>query len=433
MTTPRFCDILITKYKTKRGVVMSVYQDKDLLRRIERNRALLYNAELKNEFINSGTNSLQTIQLMVQIFSIFTNDETKHHCDLSQFPKEILEPIINGRLGLKGKTIDRSVKVLKDYVTWCKDTKGIETSNAVFEIVPYNIDKYRRQMVGSPKHLKDVLDNPIYGFDPPEKHTIDITYRVFLWMAFAGLKEIDALKVTKNDVDLSRLEIHLDGRTFEIYKECKEDFELACNLESFSVFRSGYEMNMPRAAGDLILRGITNEQVSLQTIRSVVNMALSGHRYLQKICKQEAPRKRNRKPSEQELKIVDMIDNQHMQQSEVARSLNVSRQCVHNAYHRYKRRESREADEQPEVEIKANTYSYTRLYLSGVYYRAYEKERIDKLTPSFDEEAKYDIAKWEEQHGRKYKTSSSRSEQSIVNNKCRERLKDYQQWKKAFA
>ena len=321
----------------------------------------MYNEEQKRAFINSYTNSDKTTAKIIQIFSWFEPYEEEWGLDLSLQSAEKLQPVVNDLTGVRSKSTELILIILKEYVKWC-GRNGYEVSRGIFEVRINTIDKIQNQMVVSPLHLKATLDK---YFDLVEEETIDITYRIFLWMAFAGLDDKDAIRVTNDCVDLKNLRINFEGHSYEIYKECIDDFEKACTLTDFLFKHPNYTTRRDRAEGNLVMRGIRTPTVDLKTIRPIINKKFAAN-------------------------DKDKSSNG--------------------------RQKSR--------------ISFKRIYLSGIFYRAYERERAG-LPVDFSEFVAMSIEKKEKT--KKYTVTKTRTLTTIANTIEREYLADYEKWKCAFA
>lgn len=327
----------------------------------------MYNDDRKKSFIDSYTNSQKTTSLIVQIFTWFEPYESEWGSDLSQQSSVTLQPVVDRISGLRSKSVELVLIILKEYVKWCA-RNGYQVSNGIYDVKVSAIDKIREQMVASPLHLKTILDS---HFRPSDTETVDITYRVFLWMAFAGLSDREAIRVSSGDVDLENLRINFEGRSYEIYKECRLDFEKACNLKYFNYEHPDYEtIQRDRVEGDLIMRGIRSHVIEIKTIRPVINKKLRKHIW------ENGQDKNKSKNDSQEDKL-----------------------------------------------------SYKRIYLSGIFYRAYEQEMAG-LPVRFSEAVAIEMQRKESQ-GR-YTLSKTRTLTTIANAIEREYISDYARWKCAF-
>ncbi|MDO4562207.1 MAG: hypothetical protein Q4C12_00075 [Clostridia bacterium] len=323
----------------------------------------MYNENQKRNFISEHTSSDKTSALIVQIFNWFEKYEAEWGMDLSQQTAEKLQPVVNGFTGVRSKSTELVLIILTEYVKWC-GRNGYDVSKGIYDVRVNTIHKIQNQMVASPLHLKSKLDE---FFEPTEKETVDVIYRVFLWMAFAGLDDKDAIRVSIDDVDLDDLHINFEGHSYEIYKECRDEFEKACSLTDFQ-----YEHQVPyyvtrreRASGRLLMRGIRSPSVDLKTLRPIINKKFA---------------------------VNDKDENETLRQK--------------------------------------SRISYKRIYLSGIFYRAYEQERAG-LPVDFSEVIAAEIARKEKT--KKYTVTKTRTLTTISHKIEKEYLADYEKWKCAFA
>lgn len=215
----------------------------------------MYNEERKERFIAQYTRSSQTARYARTIFRKFEKYENEvWHDDVCTQPAKVLEPILNNEIGVRIKTIERALFFLREYIKWC-EKNGIKTLNELAQIEINTVEAVREKMVASPMHLQKKLDKVFY---PESLESIDCIYRAYLWMAFAGLEDEDALEVEIADVDLNDLVIRHNNKIYQLYHEAKTTFEQACNLTEFRHKHENYESDlmMPRFPGTKLMRGI---------------------------------------------------------------------------------------------------------------------------------------------------------------------------------
>lgn len=326
----------------------------------------MYNEIQKQAYIDSKADT--TKKFLLQIFNGFEPYEKKWNMDLSMQSTDILQPVVNELSGLRSKSTELLLIMLKDYVKWCGQN-GYETSRGIYGVRIDSIEKVRNQMVSSPAHLATILCKEKVkddsgkvilerGFDDPEKETIDVTYRVFLWMAFAGLYDIEAIRVKSSDVDLENLKIDFEGHSYEIYKEAIVDFNKACNLNEFVYEHPHYTIKRQRVDGSIIMRGVRSNKVDLMTLRPIINKKLN-------------PKQKG--------------DNTRLK----------------------------------------TKISYNKIYLSGAFYRAFIRERMG-IPVNFSDLVAKDMKNSD------YKITATRTLNTIANKLEREYLADYEKWKCAF-
>lgn len=255
--------------------------------------------------------------------------------------------------------------ILREYVKWC-GRNGYAVSNGIFEVRINSIEKIQNQMVSSPYHLSLKMKE---CFADTKEETIDITYRVFLWLAFAGLEDEEAIKVTSDCIDFKNLRINFNGHSYEMYKEGLADFEKACTLTTFLYQHPKYTIRRNRAEGNIITRGFCSPKMDLNTIRPIINKRFAMGDVAEKSVEGVKPRQKS-----------------HI--------------------------------------------SYKKIWLSGVFYRAYEQERAGMPVDFSDLVARSIELK---EQGKKYTVTKTRTLNTIANTFEKEYLTDYAKWKCAFA
>lgn len=93
-----------------------------------------------------------------------------------------------------------------------------------------------------PKHLQAILDK---SFHPLESETVDCVYRCYLWMAFAGMEEANALEVKVSEIDFGPMLIEHGGKSYEIYREAIPAFRMACEATEFMYEHPNYKRGAP--------------------------------------------------------------------------------------------------------------------------------------------------------------------------------------------
>lgn len=236
----------------------------------------MYNEERKEKFITSYTDSPKSAYYVRAIFKKFAPyEEDEWHSDLCMQSTEVLEPIINSQTGARMESAERALIVLKEYVKWCA-RNGIETSNGVFGVRVDVVEAVKEQMVASPLHLQKKLDEL---FNAEDEQTMDCLYRAYIWMAYAGLTDTEALEVEVSEVDLTDLVIRHNDKVYQLYKEAKKTFEQACNLKQFKYKHKNYDtaLENPRVPGTKLMRGIKSDVMKLSTLRSVITKKTAAH------------------------------------------------------------------------------------------------------------------------------------------------------------
>lgn len=350
----------------------------------------LYNERRKTSFINEGGFKPSVANSARRIFIWYADMERSLDMDLCEWPAEVLEPFVNSQSGLRSKSVSVVLTILKKYIRWCEDN-GYKTSDAIRRIRIDAYEKIRSQMIPNPYALRKKLDE---HFDLPEEETVDIVYRVYLWMAFAGIEDEDAILVRDVDVNFRKMTITSDLKSYEIYRDALDDFYAACNLREFRYVHTDpdYTTMRDRVEGNTIVRGLKSNTDNLMSIRPVINKKLRYN-------KEERLRQRER---EKHLKALKKEAASANKQIEI---VNV---------------------EEPSGK-QVNTMSYDRIRLSGLFYRAFVREQAGEK-PDFSQFITAQIARKE----KPYKYTQSRTEATVINQFQREYMTDYENWKSAF-
>lgn len=235
---------------------------------------IMYNEERKEKFITNYTDSPKSAYYVRAVFKKFAQyEDNEWHDDLCMQSTEVLEPIINSQTGARMESAERALIVLKEYVKWCA-RNGIETADGVFGVRVDVVEAVKEQMVASPLHLQKKLD---ILFNIEDEQTMDCLYRAYIWMAYAGLTDVEALEVEISEVDLTDLVIRHNEKVYQLYKEARKTFEQACNLTGFKYKHKNYETTNSRYPGTKLMRGIKSDVMKLSTLRSVITKKTAAH------------------------------------------------------------------------------------------------------------------------------------------------------------
>lgn len=298
--------------------------------------------------------------------SILSDYEEDWGMDFTMQEYQILQDAFNKVTAITYSGSKTTLIRFRKYAKWRKEN-NLPCSDGVFNLVADRAIAMRESMVASPKELATVLDA---AFDDSIQGTIDVIYRVFLWMGFAGISDYEAIKVTSDDIDFSSMEIHHAGKDYIIYEESKYDFRIACDIREFKE-NNRYKK---RIEGSEIMRGKQNKRsnpmdvVLTHTIRPTLARKL------------EAADQRNQASDE---------------------PLNVGFDLT-----------------------------FSRVFMSGTFYRIYQNERAG-VKPDFEQ---YAIDEFERvsQSDKPYKVSQTNPKSAILLRLKKSAESDYSNWKKAF-
>lgn len=211
----------------------------------------MYNTAQKEAFIKELYFSESQRERAMYVFNAIEPYETKKGRDFCVWKRDEVAPVVGEIISARDNNKSR-LSVLSKYVDWCL-TNNIDGACAeIRTIKDFGNEKLRRQTVANPQHLQRYLNSIC---DPEAEDTVDNVYRCYFWLAYAGVKQSDALNITSSSVDLEKMLVCYGGREYQIYKEAIPAFEKCVTLEYFKRIRGdgrGYQIE--RAGGDAILR-----------------------------------------------------------------------------------------------------------------------------------------------------------------------------------
>jgi len=226
----------------------------------------MYNEGQKSAFIAAtypGEAKRGEVAGLLELFAPYEEDWGR---DLVQQPIEKLQPAFDKIAGTLMKTKAQDLlATLKKYRKWYLADKPNEVSAGVLLLKVDLGSKLRGSMVASPKHLRLIFDEV---FDSPEKESQDCIFRTLLWLAFAGVPRDQATRVTVDEVDFYRMQIHHNGKDYAIPVEGLAEFHKLCELDYLVYIHSNpdYEQKRPRIQGSQLLRGYGSTSTEVKKI-----------------------------------------------------------------------------------------------------------------------------------------------------------------------
>lgn len=215
----------------------------------------MYNNELKNAYIAQKTSKKYSMNQCRIIFEMCEPFEEEFGGDLCTMPLDQLTRALKNIPTVRGKSFLARLSLLRDYCSWCKMTNVPGACLEIFNVQISGAEKINSSMVSGPMHLQKCLDEIC---DKEIENTIDCIYRCFYWLAFAGMKSSDILRVCGSNVDFENMEVHFEGRDYPIYRESIDAFRNAASLKEFVYKNPTYNSDIvrDRVDGDLLMRGI---------------------------------------------------------------------------------------------------------------------------------------------------------------------------------
>lgn len=229
----------------------------------------MYNEQLKVRFIREYAKSVLKADICTSLFNAIEKYEVLWGADICTRTNEALGPVIDQLLGIRVQSKWSKLTALRDYGRWCFNNHVEGAREDLFKIDNPGLTKLRTQMVVSPTSLEAYLD---VICEPVSDETIDIIYRCFYWMAYAGVPESEILELRCSDVDFENMVVHYGNEEAIIYREAVPALRKAVTLDTFAYTHPNYlkTIRRNRQEGDLILRGIKSTPTS-KTMRVLLN------------------------------------------------------------------------------------------------------------------------------------------------------------------
>lgn len=217
----------------------------------------MYNTEQKEKFITEYTERESVRRVCATTFNATEEYEKAWCADLCTRSAAELEPIVATLLGLRSKSMELRMTILREYVKWCITNQVPEACDGMLHVEIDGLEKMKHQTVKNPRHLQAYLDSIC---DKESDETTDNTLRCYYWMAYAGMKEEDIIRVTADNVDLSYMVIRFGGYEYPIYREALPCIKNCMTLTRFLYEHPNYGADKTvyrdRAEGSALVRGI---------------------------------------------------------------------------------------------------------------------------------------------------------------------------------
>ncbi|MCD8376209.1 MAG: hypothetical protein LUD69_04645 [Oscillospiraceae bacterium] len=194
----------------------------------------MYNEELKRRFIDDAITSEGRKYVASTLFNRLEEDELVWCADICTKSKEDVLPVVAKLCGNKGRTPDMVLSVLQGYARWCIKHEVPGATDGLLQVKEVDGNSMKTHMVSGPAHLNHYLNS---AFDPESMCTIDLIYRCFYWLAFAGVEEGDATSILSSAVDLDNRSLAYDGRILSLCDECMKTVELCVTKNEFLYIR----------------------------------------------------------------------------------------------------------------------------------------------------------------------------------------------------
>ena len=237
----------------------------------------MYNEEIKKRFIEEHFTTDNTKVAAATTFEVLAPYEEGWGADICTRGADELRPVVSAIVGQRVISHRHRMTILRAYAKWCVENNIPGACLAIFELSALTTDNLKRHTVSGPGHLQRYLD---CCFDAESEETVDCAYRCYLWLAFAGMREEDVLKITVSDVDFENMVVRHGGSEYPIYREGVPAFSRCVKLNQFRYVSTTYVALRARAPGDRLLRGILKSSGNVKTYRVRVSRQLKEAKYM---------------------------------------------------------------------------------------------------------------------------------------------------------
>lgn len=186
----------------------------------------MFNEEQKLRFIKDTAKSVNYQRDLKQAFDKTESLEVTFDLDLCMWDAQQLRLFFTRNKYTSILTIRSDISAIRSYCTWAKNS-GYDTSGAIYELDPnslIDLSAYREKYFPTPEALCEYMDR-LFNCDKFEKAEI-ATYRMYYWMAFAGVPENRVWDISCSMIALDDLIVVLDDNYIYLPQCCADD--VAC-------------------------------------------------------------------------------------------------------------------------------------------------------------------------------------------------------------
>jgi len=179
----------------------------------------MYNTELKECFIQDFSASIASRQRALVFFNAIERYEEEMCADIVTMKEDdALWVLESATLGFRSASLIQPLMVFRKYCEWCLSHNIPGATDALLKISPQYpaVEKMASHTVKNPTHLERVMDEV---FDPVSSNGLDNLLRAYLWLAYSGVREDAAELLTAENVDLENGCLRVDGKEYPLYIE----------------------------------------------------------------------------------------------------------------------------------------------------------------------------------------------------------------------
>ena len=211
----------------------------------------MYNAEQKTRFVKDFTVSENMRAVALSVFNSFEPYEEAWHADLCTRSAGDIAEVLNHFRWRSVQSSNAPLYILRSYAKWCMEHKVPGACDGVLKADYDRTAALKRSTVKNPRHLAVYLDAV---FIPEASKTVELIFRGFFWLAYAGMDIDDIFLVRKEHMDFERMFVRFNDTEYPIYPQGLNALRLCTDLSHFEYNAYAYSVSRPRAEGDYIMR-----------------------------------------------------------------------------------------------------------------------------------------------------------------------------------
>lgn len=202
----------------------------------------MFNEEQKLAFIKSTTKSASSAKSLGMTFRHSEEQEAILNADICTWNEDQIVSFFKSRKHTNIRSLQNECYAIRKYVKWCAENQIPNTSGAINDVDVsslVNPSGYTEKMIDSPASLTRYLSNISEG---GKANTPVFIFNAYYWFAFCGIPQDLLFSVKKNNIDVQKHTISIDGLNRNICVEAEQAIEYITDLAKASeTIFSGYE------------------------------------------------------------------------------------------------------------------------------------------------------------------------------------------------
>ena len=240
----------------------------------------MYNEGRKNDFINAFGMDRWKFRWATATFNSVERMERKLGKDIADMTAdEVGEALATSDI-ISSATLSNRIPFIVRYKTWCVEN-GFSAIPVSSGDIHADVSKtIRNTMVYSPDNLHRILDE---SFQERSENDSKCIYKAHLWFAYAGMQDLDSVRVRVSDIDFNQCSVFIDNRMYFFPDVGRRDVKHACEMKTFDRIVNGKPRSFRREDNDKVLRGriVTNKSIDdrsylVKTLRPAVKVGFSS-------------------------------------------------------------------------------------------------------------------------------------------------------------